>query len=474
MKEQINIANDFIDFIAKSPTKYHAIDNVKSKLLEHKFEMLSMDEKWNLKPGGRYFIEQDDSALIAFCMSFHNLQKLITLEDGIRLVCAHTDSPAFKVKPIAQMTSPDGYIRLNTQGYAWPILSTWFDRPLSLAGRIALKGKHPFKPIMRLVDIEDSILIIPNVAFHLTKGKTEGGISKQKEMLPIMGMTNKNVNTNEFFDRIANKLNIAKETILDYELYLYPVDRGRLVGMNSDFIVTPRQDDLVMVYAALEALTGVNSTLSEIERSTVGDDIELAEANIDDATRMIAFFDAEEETNSTLGGADSPLLRNVITKMIKSVGGDEEDLIKLINHSFAVSLDTSFAAHPNYMECSDPTCSPVMNKGVVIKYDANMHYATTAFSSAVFQEVCRRGNIPYQKAAANSDLRTGGTISAFMQTQVEMKCVEVGIPTWAMHSAYESCGTTDLFNLICSLKNFWMIRDRNPLPPDVGLTNEDL
>lgn len=337
MKEHIDVAKDFIDFISESPTKYHAIENVKSKLLQHKFESLSIDEKWDLKPHGRYFIEQDNSALIAFCMSSRE----------------------------------------------------------------------------------------PNI----------------------------------LFDLMAHKLNVSKEDILDYELYLYPIEKGRLVGVNSDFIVTPRQDDLVMVYAALQALTDANSELSKTKLPDIETKIQLSDANADDATRMIAFFDAEEETNSTLGGADTPLLRNVLTKVVKSIGGNEEDVIKLINHSFAVSLDTSFAAHPNYMECSDPTCSPIINKGVVIKYDANMHYATTAFSSAVFQEACNRKNIPFQKAAANSDLRTGGTISAFMQTQVEIKCVEIGISTWAMHSAYESCGTADLFNLIGALKSFWLMRD---------------
>ena len=435
MKEQADRANDFIDFIAKSPTMYHAINNIKSKLLKHNFIPLSFDNKWKLSPSGKYFIEQDNSALIAFCMSPHDFKEQSLFEDGIRLVCAHTDSPTFKIKPVAQMiTTPGHYMQLNTQGYAWPILSTWFDRPLSLAGRVALKSKSPFKPTIRLIDIQDPILLIPNIAFHLTKGKTESGISKQKEMLPIMGMANRETNENELFELMAKKLNIDKENILDYELYLYPVDKGQLVGINADFIVTPRQDDLIMVYAASEAL--INSPAN-------------------DTTKMIAFFDAEEETNSTQGGADTPFLRNTLTKIVKSIGGDEENLIRLISRSFAVSLDSSFAMHPNYMECSDPTCTPIMNKGVVIKYDANMHYATTAFSSAVFQEICHKNNIPYQKAAANSDLRTGGTISAFMQTQVEMNCVEVGIPTWAVHSAYESCGTKDFYNLIRSLISFW-------------------
>ena len=438
MKVQADIANEFIDFIAQSPTKYHAIDHVKSKLSEHGFKSLSIDEKWTLKPNGKYFIEQDNSALIAFCMGSHKMEIKSVSESGIRLACAHTDSPTFKVKPVAQSITPEGYIQLNTQGYAWPILSTWFDRPLSLAGRVALKGQCAFKPIIRLIDVKDPILIIPNIALHLTTRKTDSNISKQQKMLPIMGMGNKKMSTNYLFDLIANKLNINKENIIDYELYLYPVDKGQLIGINDDFIITPRQDDLVMVYAALEALTNTPAN---------------------NLTKMIAFFDAEEETNSTLGGAATPFLRNAFTKIIKSIEGDEEDLIKLINHSFAVSLDTSFAMHPNYMEYSDPTCSPIMNKGIVIKYDANMHYATTAFSAAIFQEICHQNNIPYQKEATNSDFRTGRTVSTFMQTQVELKCVEVGIPTWSMHSAYESCGTADLFNLIYALKKYWEMPD---------------
>lgn len=458
MKEQIEVANNFINYIYKSPTKYHAIDNVKSKLIEHDFQPLLMDEKWELKSGGNYYVEQDDSALIAFCINFHEPKIETVVKNGIRLVYAHTDSPAFKLKPIAQQTNSDGYIQLNTQAYAWPILSTWFDRPLSLAGRVALKGKSPFNPIIQLIDIKDPILIIPNEAFHLKIVKAEGGISKQKEMLPIMGMSTKDMSPNVLFDIIAHKLNVHKDEILDYELYLYPVDKGCLVGVNSDFIMTPRQDDLVMVYAALESL---------IDDKFINSNIDLSNKTVDESTRMIAFFDAEEETNSTLGGADTPFFRNVLVKIVKALGGDEEDVIGLIDHSFAISLDTSFAAHPNYKEYADPTCSCIMNKGVVIKYDANMHYASTAFTSAVFQEICRRENIPYQKEASNSDIRAGNTISTFMQKHVEMKCVEIGIPTWAMHSAYESCGTADLFYVIKALKSFWTIHDQVLMPLEI-------
>lgn len=433
--DQINVAKDFIDFISKSPTKCHAVDNIKSNLLKLGYKPLSFEDKWEIKLHGKYLIEQDNSALIAFYVG----EELI--EKGIRLVCAHTDSPTFKVKPIAEMRSADGHVRINTQGYAWPILTSWFDRPLSLAGRVALKGSSTFKPDIRLVDLDSPILLIPNVAFHLTKGKSESGISKQKEMLPILGIVDKETDVEGLLKRlVTEKLGIASpEEILEYELYLYPYDKGQLIGINSDFILTPRQDDLAMVYAAYRAL---------------------AETQSEESTKMIAFFDAEEETNSTLGGADSPFLRNVLIKIIRGLNGNDEDIIKMIHHSFAVSLDTSFAVHPNYMECGDPTCSPVINKGIAIKYDANMHYATTALSSSIFQNICKKANVAFQKVAANSDLRTGGTISAFLQTQVEMKCVEVGIPSWAVHSAYESCGTKDFYDLIRVLNTFWEISEK--------------
>lgn len=432
MEKILQVSESAIDFISKSPTKYHAVENVKTRLLENNYIPLFLDEKWKLKPEGRYFIEQDNSALIAFSIASANID---VLEKGMRMVCAHTDSPTFKIKPMAQMPmKPNGYIQLNIQGYAWPILSSWFDRPLSIAGRISLKGKSPFCPDIRLVDFEDPILIIPNAAFHLTKGKTDVGISKQKEMLPIMGIAGESINENIILDILALRANVLKENILDYELYLYPVEKGRVVGINKDFIVTPRQDDLIMVYSALEAF--INNSGKGINK-------------------MITFFDAEEETNSTLGGADTPFLRNVLTKIVKSAGGDEENLISLIKHSFAISLDTSFAQHPNYSECNDPTCSPMVNNGVVIKYDANMHFATNVVSSAIFQSICKENNIPYQKEAANSDLRGGNTVSAFIQTQVEMKCIDLGIATWAVHSTYECCGTKDLYNMIQALISFW-------------------
>lgn len=288
-KERLNIANKLLEFIHKSPTKYHVIDNIKSALLEQGYIPLSFNEKWELTLHGNYFIEQDNAALIAFRMGENMFEK------GIRLICAHTDSPTFKVKPIAEMKDADNYVRLNTQGYAQPILTTWFDKPLSIAGRVALKGESPFTPNIRLVDLASPLLLIPNRAFHLTQGKTEQDISKQKEMLPILTIADEETNVEGILKRmIGKKLQITSDDILEYELYLYPYKKGQLVGMNADFIVCPRQDDLTMVYAAHHALMETNAK--------------------NNATNMVAFFDAEEETNSALGGADTPFFRNVLTK----------------------------------------------------------------------------------------------------------------------------------------------------------------
>ena len=433
MKDRIKIANEFIDFISHSPTKYHAIDMVKQKLLQDSYKRLFIDQTWELEAYGKYFIEQDNSAIIAFQLGENRLSHL---SEGIRLVCAHTDSPSFKVKPNADIKNSDGYMRLNIHSYAWPILSTWFDRPLSLAGRVALKDGISLRPKMELLDLESPIMIIPSNAFHLNKDKDRNGISKQKEMLPILGVShNEDVAESVIKQLIATQLQVRIEDILEFELFLYPVEHGRLVGINSDFIVTPRQDDLVMVFAAMQSMISSDPK--------------------DDCIKMVAFFDAEEETNSTVGGADSPFLRNVLTKIVIGLNGDTEDVISLIDHSFMVSLDSAFAKHPNYSECFDLTCAPIMNKGVTIKYDANMHYATTALTSAIFQNICNRNNIPIQKEAKHSDVRGGGTISAFLQTQVEMKCVELGIPSWAVHSSYETCGSWDLYYLIKALSCFY-------------------
>lgn len=433
MEEYIELSRDFINFISKSPTKYHAVKNVKTDLLQSGYKQLFFNSKWNLQLSGKYFVTQDDSAIIAFEIGENMVQK------GIRIVCAHSDSPCFKVKPVSEINCSGNYIKLNTQKYAWPILTSWFDRPLSLAGRVSIKGKSAFIPNTQLIDFEDPILLIPNIAFHLNKAVSNENVSVQKEMLPILGTIEKETDVSRLlYEMIAQKLEVAIEDILEYELYLYPYEKGQLVGMNKDFILAPKQDDLIMVYAAHRALK---------------------ESKSSGVTKMFAFFDAEEETNSTLGGADTPFLKNVVTKIVTAMNGNTEDLIELIYNSFAISLDSAHALHPNYLDKYDPTCSPVMNKGIVIKYDANMHYATTAVTSAIFQEICNKENIPFQKEATHSDLRTGRTISVFMQTQVEMKCVDVGIPTWAMHSAYESCGSKDLHNLVKALRCFWNLNE---------------
>lgn len=430
--EYVDLSLDFIDFISKSPTKFHAVENVKLDLLSHGYKQLSLDLPWKLEYQGKYFVEQDNSAIIAF-----EAGKDI-LSNGVRLACAHTDSPAFKIKSAAEINSM-GYLKLDIQAYAWPILSTWFDRPLSIAGRVACKGRSTFKPDVKLIDFKEPILLIPNIAFHLNKESSNNSISIQKEMMPIMGTIDKETDVEGYLKKmIANNFKISENDILDYELYLYPYDKSVLVGVNKEFIFAPKQDDLIMVYAAHKALENVKSN---------------------SITKMIAFFDAEEETNSTMGGADTPFLRNVLTKIVSSHNGKSDDIIKLIKNSFVISLDSAHALHPNYPERYSPTGHSIMNKGIVIKYDANMHYSTTAVSSAIIQDICNSKNIPYQKESANSDMRTGGTVSGFLQTQVEMTCVDVGIPKWATHSAFESSGAKDLCYLIQLLSEFWNIND---------------
>lgn len=428
--EYVDLSMGFIDFISKSPTKYHAVENVKSDLLSRGYVQLLLDSPWKLEYQGKYFVEQDNSAIIAFEMGKD------VISDGVRLVCAHTDSPTFKIKPTAEINSM-GYLKLDVQAYAWPILSTWFDRPLSLAGRVALKGKSIFKPDVKLIDFKEPILLIPNIAFHLNKGNSSNTISIQKEMMPILGLVDKETDVKEYLKKlIASNLKISDSKILDFELYLYPCDKSVLAGINKDFILAPRQDDLIMVYAAHKSFGNVKSN---------------------SITKMIAFFDAEEETNSTMGGADTPFLRNVLAKIVNASDGKSYDIIKLIRNSFAISLDSAQALHPNYPERYSATSHSIMNKGIVIKYDANMHYATTAISSAIIQDICNLKNIPYQKESANSDIRTGGTVSGFLQTQVEMNCADIGIPKWATHSVFESSGTKDLYYLVQLLSEYWSI-----------------
>ncbi|MDR0543940.1 MAG: M18 family aminopeptidase [Odoribacteraceae bacterium] len=427
------LANDLIDFIHKSPANYHAVTNVKQELTEQGFLLLSQGDPWALEKGGKYMVTQNDSSLFAFEIGRGDHAK-----DGFSLICAHSDSPTFRVKPNSEIPVAGKYLKLNTEVYGGPILYTWFDRPLSLAGRVLLKGKSPLQPKTRLVHFDRPLLVIPHLAIHFNRAVNEQGnpLSKQKDMLPVLGMINEHFEKERFLLRlVARELDVPEEDILDFDLTLHEHARGHLCGLNEEFISSGKLDDLAMVHAGVKALVGA----SERPRRT----------------RVLAIFDNEEVGSGTKQGAASPVLRTIIERIVFGMGGSPEDLYRAIHHSFMISADMAHALHPNYAEKHDPTNHPVINGGPVIKFNANQKYVTDGDSAAVFETVCREAGVPCQHFVNHSDMAGGSTLGNLLLSQMEMRGVDVGNPMWGMHSVRETAGVKDHAYMIKAFTTFY-------------------
>ena len=331
-------AQDLIQFINESPTNYHAIQNIKRELTEHGFKQLFSGEAWHIERGEKYFVTKNHSSLFAFVPG-----KGDVAENGFKLICAHSDSPTFRIKPSAEMTVEGKYLKLNTEVYGGPILYTWFDRPLSMAGRVLLKSDNPLKPAVRFVNFKRPLLVIPHIAIHFNRTINEQGnpLSKQKDMLPVLGMINGHFEKDNFLLKlIAAEMQVEPELILDFDLTLYDCEKGCFTGLQDEFISCGKLDDLAMAHAGMKALIASQDC---------------------DKTKVLAVFDNEEVGSGTKQGAGSPILRTIIERIVAGLGGNTEDLYRAIHHSFMISADMAHALHPNYPEKHDPTNHPVMN-----------------------------------------------------------------------------------------------------------------
>lgn len=427
-------AKELIQFINESPTNFHAVQNIKKHLIEKGFKQLFSGESWSIEPGGKYFVTKNHSSLFAFVPGAGSIA-----ENGFKLICAHSDSPTFRIKPHAEMPVEGKYLKLNTEVYGGPILYTWFDRPLSLAGRVLLKSDNPLKPAIQFVNFKRPLLIIPHLAIHFNRAVNEQGnpLSKQKDMLPVMGMINEHFEKDNFLLKlIAEEMNIHPENILDFDLTLYNFEKGCLAGVNEEFISCGKLDDLAMVHAGMKAL------LDSGESSK---------------TKVLAIFDNEEVGSGTKQGAASPILRTIIERIICSLGGSTEDLYRAIHNSFMISADMAHALHPNYVEKHDPTNHPVMNGGPVIKINANQKYVTDGDSAAVFRTICQIAGVPCQTFVNHSDMAGGSTLGNILLSQMEMRGVDIGNPMWAMHSVRETGGTLDHDYIIKAFTVFYNI-----------------
>lgn len=424
-------AKSLLAFLDESPCNFYAVNTIRTHLKENGFSELKATEKWELKKGGKYYVVKNDSAIFGFTVGNKPAN-----ESGFKIISAHSDSPCFRIKPNPEMAT-DGVIRLNTEVYGGPILYTWFDRPLSIAGRVILRNQeNPLQPTTRLINIKKPVLIIPHLAIHFNRNVNEGNkLSKQKDMMPIAGIINNIAEKNDFLlNHVAQNLNVDKKDILDFDLLLYNAQKAELVGFNEEFISSGRIDDLSMAHAAMCALI-------------MGDDME--------TTKVMAIFDNEETGSGTKQGAASPVLANILRRIALCTGVSEEGFYQAIAKTFMISADNAHAAHPNYPEKYDPTNHPLMGKGPTIKINANCKYMTDANSSAVFIELCQKADVPYQFFVNHSDNAGGSTLGNILTSQIDIAGIDMGNPIWAMHSAMETGSITDHENAIKVFTTFF-------------------
>lgn len=430
MQEELKLSQELIDFIYDSPTAFHTVKSIRKILDSHGFSELKEEEKWEINKGGKYYFVKNDSAITAFTAGKGEIENT-----GFKIIGAHTDSPTFRIKPMPEIIA-DGYVKLNTEVYGAAILNTWLDRPLSLAGRVALKSDNTLKPTIKLVNVKRPVLIIPNLAIHMNREMNKGvELNGQKDMLPVLSLVNDTLSKNDYLlNLLASELNVNKEDIIDFDLFLYEFEKGSIIGLNNEFISSSRLDDLTMVYAGVKAI---------------------AESPISDSTNVLVCFDNEEVGSSTKQGADSPMLSSVLERISMCLGKNKEDYYRALAQSFIISSDSAHAVHPNSPEKADPVNRPKMNKGPVIKISARQSYTSDSVSIAIYSEICKKAGVPVQKFVNRSDEKGGSTIGPISSSHINIRSVDIGTALLAMHSIRELGGVYDQLYVTKSFKKFY-------------------
>ena len=424
--------DNLLKFLDASPVNYLAVATMEEMLSAAGFKKLDPAKPIAaLQSGDQFYVTKNDSSLYAFRLGRKSLA-----ESGFKIICAHCDSPTFRIKPNPEMLKEGNVLQLNTEVYGGAILSTWFDRPLSLAGRVILKTANTLHPETRLLHIKRPLLQIPNLAIHFNRQVNDGvKLSKQKDMIPVMGiLKDKLEKDNILLNLIASELNVAAGEILDFDLYLYDTTPACTFGLDNEFISSGRLDDLSMVSAAIDALLATGMS---------------------DQTQIVAIFDNEETGSGTKQGAGSPFLASVIERIVLEQGDSQDGFYRAIEQSFMVSADNAHAWHPNYAEKFDPTNHPVMGGGPAIKINAAQKYATDADGAAVFAEICRLAGVPSQRFVNHSDIAGGSTLGNILTGTLPMRGVDMGAAIWAMHSVRETCSVADHLYTVKAFTKFF-------------------
>ena len=409
-----------LDFLNASPVNFLAVRNIVKELEQAGYRRLDPREAiGEVKAGDKLFVTKNDSSVYAFHIGRKSLA-----DAGFRMICAHCDSPTFRIKPNAEMTCEGGIVKLNTEVYGGPIMSTWFDRPLTIAGRVIVRSDDELNPKTLLLHVRRPLLQISNLAIHFNRQVNDGvKLSKQKDMLPILGIvTDKLECGNLLMNVICSELNIKPEEILDFDLYLADATPACTFGVHDEFLSSGRLDDLSMCFAGLEALLATPDT---------------------DTTKVLAIFDNEETGSQTKQGAGSPFLSMMLKRIALAQNGTTEAFFQAVERAFMISADNAHAWHPNYSEKYDPTNHPVLGGGPVIKFNAAQKYASDAVSAAVFSELCRKAGVPCQRFVNHSDVAGGSTLGNILASSIPLRGVDMGNAILAMHSCRETGSVAD-------------------------------
>ena len=417
-----DISRDLIHFIAKSPSTFHAVRGIKAALLYAGFTEIREEDTWQIEKGGKYVVTRNGSALMAFTVPQEGAE-------AFHITASHCDSPTFKIKEDPEIA--DGpYVKLNVEGYGGMIMSTWLDRPLSVAGRLLVTENGHLAE--KLVAIDGTMLVIPSVAIHMDRSVNQHKEWKvQKDMLPLYGMTGAKT---PFMDVIAAAAKVKAEDILAHDLILYSRVPGTIWGEEREFISSPKLDDLQCAFACFRGFT---------------------QGQKEKYISVYALFDNEEVGSATSQGAGSTFLANTLKRLARSLGYSYDETMAMIARSFMISADNAHSVHPNHPEYADPVNRPVINGGIVIKYSAAQKYATNAFSAAYFKKLCKSHDIPTQTFTNHSDNPGGSTLGNISNTVIAMPTVDIGLPQLAMHSSYETAGVKDTAYLVDAVTKFY-------------------
>lgn len=417
------VTEELLTFIQKSPSCYHAISNMEDMLEEAGYSKLKEGEKWNLAEGGKYYVTRNGSSIIAFAIPCRDFK-------GFQIMASHSDSPTFKIKENAEMSVDKKFTKLNVERYGGMLMAPWFDRPLSIAGKLMVKEDG--KIVTKLIDVNRNLVMIPNLAIHMNREVNDGyKYNPQVDLLPLLG---DETAKGSFMKIIAEAAGVEEENILGTDLFLYNRVPGTFWGANEEYFSSGKLDDLQCAFSSLKAFLQAENKQS---------------------VKVHCVLDNEEVGSGTKQGAASTFLKDVLHRINSGLGRSEEEYLMALASSFMLSADNAHSVHPNLPDKADPTNRPYMNGGIVMKYNANQKYCTDSVSAAIFRMICEAADVPYQVYTNRSDILGGSTLGNISNTQVALNTVDIGLAQLAMHSPYETGGVKDTWYLVKAAEEFF-------------------